>query len=1365
MRGSSNPLCWVLLAVALVVTGLVGCGGDSFQAAEDPGSDAGPDGMLPESGDEASTDAKPESGGEAGLDAQPDTDAPEPPMLAIEPESYEFPATPVGQNAPPQDFIVANEGGQPTVPLAISLSGTGKKHFSIIDDQCADVVLDPHASCKIVVGFSPSEAGKHDVALEATAGTQAVKAEIHGLGALPPELTIDPQGATFGDVTVGTTSGPRAFTVRNVGSMTTDPLAVRFEPSTTDYQITADNCLDATLGDNDTCEITVAFAPSATGQVEAKLVVEETFSSVSADLAGTGVDVGGLSISPAPATLASAVINTLGSPQAFTVTNTGSSALGPVTMSLAGVNPGDFQLDPSGCNGTTLVGNGSCVVQVRLYASSAGLKSAELVAEAPATAAAIAAISAQALAPARLVVQPSAQNFGTVGVGMSSNPYTFLVTNVGDTDTGMLLAQLQGTNAHDFTIDPTASTCGAPLAHGASCTFAVVFSPDALGSRAATQQVFSTPGGTAEAQLSGEGGDAQLSIVPGSYDFETNIGALITFTITNNGAVDTGIPQVAVQGGDAGDFSIESSSCTVPLGPGGACNVEVKFVPTSAGTKSSSLEVSASPGGTVVAPLTGSNPGPALLVVAPTAHDFGLVLVGGTATTTFTISNVGGLSTGNLNQAITGGATEFTKGVTDCPVSLAPGASCTTVVKFLPTKTGPSSGAFEVSASPGGMASAQLSGTGTTGAALTISPASHDFGTVIVGDTTGEVGFTVMNGGGAATGSLSVSVGKPAQYAVTQDNCSNTVLAAGGSCTVRVAFSPTAAGDHATVLTASATPGGSASASLLGVGIQAAQLQLTPTWYDFGAVASGATSVPASFLVTNIGSSTTGTIGAVLTGTHAGQFVIQATGSSCVGQALDGGQSCSLDVVFTPNGVGDRNASLDVSASPGGTVSAALVGNGVHPPELAIQPAQFDFQTVAVGQSASATFTVTNTGGAATGVVDVLGFSGSDSAFLVPAATDLCSGNTLTAGATCTFQVRFQPTVGGIFSEVVQLAADPGGQVSATVSGGTPDIFVSNAGVDTNDGRSLTTAVRTITRGLQLAQTDWTVHVATGNYGAGESFPISIPSRVSLVGNSASLPVLSPTISATNPNDLVLMNAAGSVLRYMEIHSGSNSTNAQRLVGLQGHQTLVDSCNLKCIVTNCVAIGITGDNATMVRDTSIDTAGLNSIGIDAGLGANGSTILNNNFIWGTLPSGGGTLVDPSIGVVAGGGEVSILNGVISTHSFGVSARSSTKLDMRNVSVLDSLNSGVQVNVGNAGSVDLGTAGDVGNNTFVSGVLNTKVGLSVLSATAVSAVGNTWRANTQGSDAAGHYSSQTITGPVWEQSFNNYALVPSASVTF
>jgi Protein of unknown function (DUF1565)/Abnormal spindle-like microcephaly-assoc'd, ASPM-SPD-2-Hydin/HYDIN/CFA65/VesB-like, Ig-like domain/Cep192 domain 4 len=1364
MRGCSDPLCWVLLAVSLVVTGLVGCGGDSFQAAGDPGSDAGQDGMLPESGDEASTDAQPESGGEGGLDAQPDTDAPEPPMLAIEPESYDFPTTSVGQNAPPQDFIVSNEGGQPTVPLGVTLSGTGKKHFSIIDDQCADVVLDPQASCKIVVGFSPSEAGKHDVALEATAGAQAVKAEIHGLSNLPPELTIDPQGATFGNVTVGTSSGPRTFTVRNVGSMTTDPLAVRIEPPTSAYQIAADNCLDATLGENDTCEITVTFEPSAVGQVEAELVVEETFSSVSADLEGTGVDVGGLSIAPTPATLASAVTNTLGSPQAFTVTNTGASALGPVTMSLAGANPGEFQLDPSGCDGTTLVGNGSCVVQVRLYATSAGLKSAELVAEAPGIGAAIASISAQALAPARLIVQPSAQNFGTVGLGMSSNPYTFLVTNAGDTDTGMLLAQLQGTYAHDFSIDPTASTCGAPLAQGASCTFAVVFSPSALGSRAATLQVFSTPGGTAEAQLSGEGGDAQLTIVPGSYDFGINIGALITFTITNNGAVDTGIPQVGVQGGDAGDFSIESNSCTVPLGPGGACNVEVKFLPTSAGTKSSSLEVSASPGGTVVAPLTGSNPGPAALLMAPTSHDFGMVLVGGTATTTFTISNEGGQSTGNLNQAITVGATEFTTGATDCPAALAPGASCTTVVTFLPTKTGPTAGTFEVSATPGGMVSAQLSGAGTTGAALTVSPDSHDFGTVIVGDTTGEVDFTVMNGGGAATGTLSVSVGKPTQYAVTQDNCSNTTLAAGGSCTVRVAFSPTSAGDHATVLTASATPGGSASASLLGVGIQAAQLQLTPTWYDFGAVASGATSVPASFQVTNIGSSTTGTIGALLTGTHAGQFAIQATGSSCIGQALDGGQSCSLDVVFTPNGVGDRNASLEVSASPGGTIAAALVGSGVHPPELAIQPTQFDFQTVAIGQVASATFTVTNAGGAATGVVDVLGFSGSDNAFLVPAASDMCSGNTLAAGANCTFQVTFQPIVGGVYTQAVQVAADPGGQVSATVSGGTPDIYVSTAGIDTNDGRSQTMAVRTITRGLQLAQTDWTVHVASGNYGAGESFPISIPSRVSLVGDSASLPVLSPTISATNPNDLVLMNAAGSVLRYMELQSGSNSATAQRLVGLQGHQTLVDSCSLKCIAINCVAIGITGDNATTVRDTSIDTAGLDSIGIDAGLGTNGSTILNNNFIWGTLPPGG-TFLDPSIGVVAGGGEISILNGVISTHSIGVSARSSVKLDMRNVSVLDSLSYGVQVNVGNAGSVDLGTAVDVGYNTFLSGVLNTKVGLSVLSATSIAAVGNTWRANTQGSDSDGHYTSQTMTGPILEQSFNNYSLAPSASVTF
>jgi hypothetical protein len=49
--------------------------------------------------------------------------------------------------------------------------------------------------------------------------------------------------------------------------------------------------------------------------------------------------------------------------------------------------------------------------------------------------------------------------------------------------------------------------------------------------------------------------------------------------------------------------------------------------------------------------------------------------------------------------------------------------------------------------------------------------------------------------------------------------------------------------------------------------------------------------------------------------------------NACAGVALPGGQSCTFKVVFTPTG-GTHDATLIVSATPGGEPTAQLTGSG-----------------------------------------------------------------------------------------------------------------------------------------------------------------------------------------------------------------------------------------------------------------------------------------------------------------------------------------------------------------------------------------------------------------------------------------------------
>lgn len=101
----------------------------------------------------------------------------------------------------------------------------------------------------------------------------------------------------------------------------------------------------------------------------------------------------------------------------------------------------------------------------------------------------------------------------------------------------------------------------------------------------------------------------RLSISTGANDF----GALavsaaspeVTFTVTNSGSGQAGAPQVSLTGADAADFVIAGKSCAVALPAGASCTIGVHFAPATTGGKSASLQVTAEPGGSAAAALTG----------------------------------------------------------------------------------------------------------------------------------------------------------------------------------------------------------------------------------------------------------------------------------------------------------------------------------------------------------------------------------------------------------------------------------------------------------------------------------------------------------------------------------------------------------------------------------------------------------------------------------------------------------------------------------------------------------------------------------------------------------------------------------------
>jgi hypothetical protein len=140
--------------------------------------------------------------------------------------------------------------------------------------------------------------------------------------------------------------------------------------------------------------------------------------------------------------------------------------------------------------------------------------------------------------------------------------------------------------------------------------------------------------------------------------------------------------------------------------------------------------------------------------------------------------------------------------------------SCTTGVSVCADTGNANSSANGTTCATGKICSA---GACDTPAVLTLSPTPWNFGSVAAGSTSAVETFTVTNTGQAPSGTLTtgLSGSTPAQFVITSNTCTGT-LAGGGTCSIKVEFSPNLAGPYSATLTASATPGGAPTSALAG---------------------------------------------------------------------------------------------------------------------------------------------------------------------------------------------------------------------------------------------------------------------------------------------------------------------------------------------------------------------------------------------------------------------------------------------------------------------------------------------------------------------------------------------------------------------
>lgn len=654
-------------------------------------------------------------------------------------------------------------------------------------------------------------------------------------------------------------------------------------------------------------------------------------------------------------------LNTTSTAQTFSVTNNGTSNLTVSSASLTGPDAGQYTLSHNTCNGAVIPPGQTCSADVAFSPTSTG-----------AITTAYLEIASDALGPRADVVlhgtgtssavstSPSLKLFGNQTVGTASAAQTFHITNNGGADLHNVAVTVAGTDSGQYVTSN--NTCPVTLTIGSSCSIDVAFQPTSVGAHnSATLDIASDDSaGTVHLALSGTGIAPVLSPSPASVDFgNQRVGsssATQTFQITNTGNGPLVISGVSLGGGDAGQFTMSNNGCVTQLAVSATCSVGVAFTPNSAGTHNATLDFTSNdPAGTKHVSLTGVGI-QSILSPSMSSHDFGPQRLGTTSAAqrvTITNSGTDNLTIGTITLSGADAGQYVAANDTCSGTQLLPGLKCTIDLSFKPTVLGahPSATLNIPNDSSSPLMLIGLRGTGTQ-PGLAASVNAIDFGGQRVGTSSDARRVTVTaTGAGALTiSAVSLMGSDAADYTLAADYCSSRVITAGGTCVIDVVFTPSAAGDHpATLVIRSDALTSPDSVTLSGSGTVPA-IAISAPQKDYGAVAVGSSSVPATFTVSNTGSSPL-TIGAAsVGGGDASQYARQ--GDSCSGQSLAPSATCTISVIFRPTSVGAHNGAMLQVTSDGGTARAALAGRA-SPPSNA-----FTIAHVKVMKSGATTFDI-----------------------------------------------------------------------------------------------------------------------------------------------------------------------------------------------------------------------------------------------------------------------------------------------------------------------------------------------------------------------------------------------------------------------
>ena len=461
------------------------------------------------------------------------------------------------------------------------------------------------------VTFAPTAGASIEASLVVTdnSAKSPQSVPLSGTGITPAAVSLSPPSLNFGSIVIGANVTAQTVTVTNTGESSLTITGVSLSGGNASLFSDTSTC-GSTLAAGASCQLTVNFAPTASGPASAALLLTDNAanSPQSISLAGSGITPAALTITPPNVSFGSVLIGSQSTQQTVTLTNSGGAALTIGSVQLTGQGASLFSLTNS-C-GATLAGGATCSVAVTFNPIAAAFASASLtIVDISANSPQAVALSGTGITPAAASVSPSSLNFGNVVIGTSATAQTVTITNTGGAPLTINTVSVAGAKAALFS---DSNSCGSVLAGGASCELLVNFQPIAAGPVAASLTIADSAANSPQTiALSGTGiTPAALTITPPSVSFgNVLLGTAATpqtVTLTNSGEATLTIASIQLAAAGASAFTT-SNTCSSSLAGGAVCTVQIGFQPTLTGAATTSISIADSaPNSPQAIPLAGT---------------------------------------------------------------------------------------------------------------------------------------------------------------------------------------------------------------------------------------------------------------------------------------------------------------------------------------------------------------------------------------------------------------------------------------------------------------------------------------------------------------------------------------------------------------------------------------------------------------------------------------------------------------------------------------------------------------------------------------------------------------------------------------